>query len=311
MTENINIEQITNWIQQEKCILILGPDIVFDCQKSLLNELSNYLNDNEIECKFDTYDELFSSNTDFDYNFWEYFSNFFDKLSPQPVYQKIAEIPFHLIISLSPDLLLKQVFEKNNFAFDFDYYNKNLNPQEINEPTKEKPLIYNILGNYKEFDSVVLCFQEVFNYLSAILGTYQLSQKLKRKISISKSVLFLGFRFDKWYFKLILQLLNLDAKAMKQASAKEVGDFVGESQKQNLIIDFYRNEFKIRFIQQDSNQIIDLLHDYYKKNDMLRKPKTETQTAPQQVTNIINVNGNDNTIINDVDRSNINLNQNK
>ena len=306
---DINIEKITKWIQDEKCILILGPDIVFDCQKSLLNELSSFLINNEIECKFDANDELFSSNTDFDYNFWDYFSEFFDKILPQPIYQKIAEIPFNLIISLSPDLLIKQIFEKNNFDFTFDYYNRNLNPQEINEPTKEKPLIYNILGNYKEFDSAVLCFQDVYNYLSAILGMYQLSQKLKRKISISKSVLFLGFRFDKWYFKLILQLLNLDVKAIKQASVQELKNFANEPQKQNLIVDFYQNEFKILFIKQEGNEIIDLLHNYYKQNDLLRKPRKDKQIA-QQITNIINVNDStDVTILQNVDANNLNINK--
>jgi len=307
--KNINIDFITKWIQDEKCIIILGPDIVFDFQKSLNYELSEFLINNGIECKFDAYDELFSSNTDFDPFFFAELSEFYNKLEPRPIYQKIAEIPFNLIISLSPDLLLKQTFEKNNFDFTFDYYNKNLNPQEINEPTKEKPLIYNILGNYKEFDSLVLCFQDVFNYLSAILGKYQLNQKLKRKINISKSVLFLGFKFDKWYFKLILQLLNLDLKAIKQASVKEINNSTDEPQKQNLVIDFYKNEFKIQFVNQEGSEIIDLLHDYYMQNNLLRKPKKETQSN-SQITNIINVNDSkDVTILQNVNANNVNLNK--
>jgi hypothetical protein len=308
---NINIDLITKWIQDEKCILILGPDIVFDFQKSLLNKLSEHLIKNGIECKFDSFDELFSSTTDFDPFFFAELSAFFDNLSPSAIYQKIAEIPFNLIISLSPDLLLKQLFDKSNFDYSFDFYNKILNPKQIENPKKEKPLIYNILGNYKEFDSLVLCFHDVFNYLAAILGNNQLNGDLKYKINSAQSILFLGFKYDKWYFKLILQLLNLGEKSIKQASLKEIEHTGLEINKQNMVVDFYKNEFKIRFINQEGVEIIDSLHNYFMQNNNLRKQKKETSAA-QNVTNIINVNDStDVTILQNITDSNLNLNQKK
>jgi len=309
MTEksNINIDLLTKWIHDEKCILILGPDIVFDFQKSLLKELSDYLINNGIECKFDAYDELFSSNTDFDPFFFAELSDFYNKLETKPIYQKIAEIPFNLIISLSPDLLLKKVFDDNNFDYSFDFYNKILNPKPIENPTIVKPLVYNLLGNYKEFDSLVLCFRDVFNFLSTILGNNQLNNDLKYKINSAQSILFLGFKYDKWYFKLILQLLNLNEKAIKQASKNELENI----ENQNLLIDFYKNEFKIRFIPAKGTEILDLLHTHYKENNKLRKPKQQTSTS-NSITNIINVaDSKDVTILQNVDANNINLRQNK
>ena len=301
MTEkaaNINVKLITKWIEDEKCIVILGPDIVFDFQKSMLKELSNYLEENGIESKFDDYDELFSSKTDFDPFFFSELDDFFDSLEASEIYQKIAEIPFHLLISLSPDLLLKKVFEENQFEHSFDYYNKILNPKPIENPTKEKPLLYNILGNYKEFDSLVLCFRDVFNYLAAILGNNQLNGDLKYKINSAQSILFLGFKFDKWYFKLIMQLLNLGEKAIKQASLTEI-EQIDENQQQNVLVNFYKNEFKIRFIKQNESEIIDLLHQHFKEKNSLRKPKEETKTA-QNVTNIINLEGDNNVVLQDI-----------
>ncbi len=102
MTEkaaNINVKFITNWIEDEKRIVILGPDIVFNFQKSMLKELSNYLEENGIESKFDDYEELFSSKTNFDPFFFSELDDFFDNLEASEIYQKIAEIPFHLLIS--------------------------------------------------------------------------------------------------------------------------------------------------------------------------------------------------------------------
>jgi hypothetical protein len=298
--ERFNDELIIKRIYDQKCILILGPDIVFNFEKSLLNELSSHLNKNGIEHKFDAYDELFSSNIDNDPLFFDELSTFFDNLTAAPIYQKIAEIPFHLIISLSPDLILKQVFEYNKLDYSFDYYNKILNPKPIENPEKQKPLIYNILGSYKEYDSLVLCFRNVFDYLAAILGNKQLNSDLKYAINSAQSILFLGFKFDKWYFKMILQVLNLGEKAIKQASLKEIERIGDKEVKQNMVVDFYKNEFKLQFIKQDENEVIDLLYNRFLNKNELRKPRKE-KIAEKKVTNIINITGNKNIVVQDAD----------
>jgi len=309
--KKINIERITNWIQDEKCILILGPDVVFDFQKSLYNELYQYLLDNDIDCKFDNYDELFSSASYNDVLFTDEVANFFKKLKPSTIYQQIAEIPFHTIISLTPDLLLKQTFDNNHFDYNFSYYHKEVGCkiEENTKPNQQKPLLYNYLGVYNQHSSLVLCFNDFFSYLSSILGGYKLNNTIREQLMEAKYLLFLGIKFDKWYSKLILQLLNFGKSNLKQASFIETGDETNEIQ--NFVIDFYKNELKIDFIQQNGNEIIDLLHNYYKQNGGLRQPKKETQTA-SQITNIINVNDSkDVTILQNVDSSNINLTQNK
>ena len=156
---------------------------------------------------------------------------------------------------------------------------------------------------------MVLCFRDVFNYLSAILGSKELNGDLKYKMKTALSILFIGFKYDKWYFKLILQLLNLEEKAIKQASIKEIENSQKEPDEQNLVIDFYKNEFKIRFVSQEGTEIVDLLHKHYKEKDLLRKPKKEINTV-QSITNVINVNDSkDVTILQNVNDSNINLNK--
>ncbi len=73
---------------------------------------------------------------------------FFEKLDYTHIHKKIAEIPFHLIISVSPDLRMHKAFEDNKIDYFFDFYNKEEAPQPIDKPTKNKPLIYNLFGNY-------------------------------------------------------------------------------------------------------------------------------------------------------------------
>lgn len=121
----MDIEFITDMISDEQCVLVLGPDIAFDNEKSLLKELSNFLSTKRFSHQFHDDEELFSSATEFKPHGFRHFSKFFKAMEVTDIYRKIAEIPFHTIISLSPDLLLKQAFDNNNFDYSFDYYHKN------------------------------------------------------------------------------------------------------------------------------------------------------------------------------------------
>jgi len=297
----MDITTITEWIEQQKCVLVLGPDIAYNSQKSLLNELSTFMEINQIKCNFNADEEFLSSTTKFSYLFNRQLFKFFETLKPTDIYRKIAEIPFHLIVSLSPDLLLKQTFEHKNFEYDFNFYHRNVNPQEVDKPTPQKPLIYNLLGEQTRYNSLVLCFNHLFDYLSSILGNYGLPENLRNEFKETQSVFFLGFKYDKWYFKLILRLLNFPELALRQAAFEEVENKVG-------IINFYTDEFNFVFLEDTTGEeIINSIHNYFSEKKELRKPKIYTQTA-QQITNIINVTGNDNIVAQDI-KGNINVNK--
>jgi len=297
----MDITTITEWIEQQKCVLVLGPDIAYNSQKSLLNELSTFVETKRIKCNFNQDEEFLSSTTKFSPQFNQQLNKFFETLKPTDIYRKIAEIPFHLFVSLSPDLLLKQTFEHKNFEYDFDFYHRNVNPQDVDKPTPQKPLIYNLLGEQTQCSSLVLCFNHLFDYLSSILGNYGLPENLRNEFKETQSVFFLGFKYDKWYFKLILRLLNFPELALRQAAFEEVENKEG-------IINFYTDEFNFVFLEDTTGEeIINSIHNYFSEKKELRKPKIYTQTA-QQITNIINVTGNDNIVAQDI-KGNINVNK--
>ncbi len=302
-SDNFDLSYITEWIDQEKCVIILGPDFAFDFEKPLLGEFYNFLQSKRYKCEFNEKDDFFDS-ASIKPMFYQHLSRFFKTIKPTELHQKIAQIPFHLIVSMSPDIILKQIFEQNNYDFSFDYYDKNMNPQPVGEISKEKPLIYNLLGVQNMFNSLVFSFDQLFDYLAAIFGDHKLSDGLKKQLSEAQSVLFLGFKFNKWYFKLIFRLLGFYENAMYQAPINEI-----ESLNNDEIFNFYVNEFNFEFIDVKGNQIIDLLYDYYKKNNQLRKPKKDDKTA-QNITNIINVNGNNNMIAQGISSNKIDMTQN-
>ena len=116
-------EPITQRIEEEKCILILGPDIVPSETVSLNEQLKSHLEKEEHDgLKYYTDDKFFSfaDETDKEYAFYDV-QKFYEKLQPNEIHRKIAEIPFHLIISVSPDLLLKKTFDDKKLDYTFDY----------------------------------------------------------------------------------------------------------------------------------------------------------------------------------------------
>ena len=125
-------------------------------------------------------------------------------------------------------------------------------------------------------------------------------------IKESQNVFFLGFKYDKWYLKLIMRLLNKDDDVMRQAAFKEVED------KEN-IINFYTDEFNFVFEDDLSgNEIIDELHKYFAEKNELRKPKKieQTQAVTQNIThNTINIKGNDNIVAQDINANKIDINK--
>ncbi|OQZ00167.1 MAG: hypothetical protein B6D35_07615 [Candidatus Brocadia sp. UTAMX2] len=267
---------ITQRIEEEKCILILGPDIVPSETVSLNEQLKSHLEkEGHSGLKYYTDDEFFSfaDETDKEYAFYDV-QKFYEKLQPDEIHRKIAEIPFHLIISVSPDLLLKKTFDDKKLDYIFDYYNKEQNPQGFEKPTSTKPLIYNLFGNVEVEGSLIFTYDDLFDYLIAIFGRHELHQDLRQELKASRLILFLGFKFDKWYFKLILRLLNLHKGKLSHAGLKD----------RNLlphIRNFYTKEFKINFLNYHGVEILDTIYKRCAEKGLLRTGKKPASAQPE------------------------------
>ncbi len=263
-----NWDLITKRIEEGKCVVILGPDIVTQDEASLNVQLESYLKNN---CQYSAGDLKYYDDDEF---FWfkkkiekEYafmdIQKFYSKLQPNDMHRQIVDIPFHFIISVSPDLLIKKVFDDTKRDCSFDFYTKERAPLDFEKPTVEKPLIYNLFGNVESEASLVLTYDDLFEYLIAIFSKHQLHQDLKLELKAAKLILFLGFKLDKWYFKLIIRLLELHSDKLTHVGLK---DWVGSPH----VINFYTDEFEYEFLNHDSREILGYIHKKCKEKGILR-----------------------------------------
>lgn len=266
------LKRISTPIINENCILILGPDIALSNSETTVNqeikkEIENSLGESIIKNYFSD-DEFFQFNDEDDENAaLDCVRDFFKKLEPSEIQKKIAEIPFHLIISISPDRLLNDLFIKKNYDFSYAYYSPN--PREsfkdLERPSKVKPLLYNIFGDMDKTESLVYTYDQLFDYLESIFSKQDLPGTLKNILQDEKNfILFIGFRFEKWYFKLLVRLLKLHKIKSKYGSKKD------KSIQVDLIRNFYTEAFNVKFIDEDESAIIDALYDKCKELGILR-----------------------------------------
>ena len=265
-------ELIIKRIEEEKCVLIIGPDIVAgSSDKSINQQLKEFLENNSAGYKYYPDDEFFSfaDDAEKEYALMDV-QSFYSQLQPNRIHEKIAEIPFHLIISLSPDLVLKNYFETNKVPFIYDFYNKEQNPKAIEKPTSQKPLIYNLFGSVDSEGSVILTYNDLFDYLISIFSKFELPLEFKSQLQSSRLILFLGFQFDKWYFKLLLRLLNLQEGKLNHAG-------LNDRQLLPQVRNFYADEFKVKFLNYSGVEIVENIFDKFKGKEKLRtKPVVST-----------------------------------
>lgn len=257
-------------IEEEKCILILGPDVALEDEKSINDQLKEYMeNTGSGKFKYYSEDEFFSfaDDTDKEYAYSDV-QDFHNNLKASEIHYQIADIPFHLIISISPNLLLQKVFDEKHIDYIDDFYNKEENPQPIGAITKQKPLIYNLFGNVESEGSLILTYDDLFDYLFAIFGKFELHEDLRKELQKARMILFIGFRYEKWYFKLICRILNLHKGKLSHAPLKD----------KKLLPDvrnFYSDELKVNFIDFNSVDIIKMLHQKFDEKNLLRTKKPQ------------------------------------
>jgi len=272
-TENINWQFITDAIERQKTILFLGHGVSI-----------NYKNPNHESAFFQDFigknqDDILSyhqqdgflifRNQDAKLLSLNKIRPFYEQDFSNDLLEKLAEIPFHLVISLTPDLSLKKVFERKQFLHTHHYYRTKIRTEIDENPSKEKPLLYNLLGCVKDDESLISSHYDLFNLVQSIYADKNLPEKITSVFQkdLTKNIIFLGLDFEKWYFQMILHLLNInyDSCIRYAASQRELSH-----EHQTLI----ESEFKINFVSKDLKSFVETLHSQF-PTEKLRKPSAD------------------------------------
>jgi hypothetical protein len=264
----------------ERSVLVIGPGIVLDKDGNSLQasfaERYSQRNKGLIRHYFAQDNIIRPKNAATRLTVQKNFADFYEKDFPEKVkelYRKISQIPYPLIISLNPDKTMVSCFDEYGCEHTFDFYirgKKNL----INEiPTTGKPYLFNLAGSYTDPESLILTYDDLFEYLRNILPGDALPTAIRTNLKNAVNITFLGVEFEKWYFQLLVKLLTeFDEKfELLRYAAPDLSSLEN-------INSICANNFEITFVGPDVNNFINELyyHCYKHKDHSLRGEKDHT-----------------------------------
>ncbi|MDX2301241.1 MAG: SIR2 family protein [Microscillaceae bacterium] len=270
-TQQINFEQLKTAILREKAILFLGPELTVNFKDK--NKQTNFFRDLAAKAlhKVQFHEEdhfLIFQDEDDELLFSQEIETFYRQNFSNAVLEQLAEIPFHLIVSVSPDLSLKKVFENKKFAFQAHYYKKKIKGV-VDLPSKEKPLLYQLLGSVEAVESLITSHSHLFAMLQSVYADKNLPENLVcffDNSELTDNVIFLGFDFEKWYFQLILHLLKVrDLKRCLRYAAQQ-------SQLSHSLQTLYEKHFKLNFINGQAANFVNKLYQCFQPEELRQVP---------------------------------------
>ena len=130
-----------------------------------------------------------------------------------------------------------------------------------------------------ETDSVsdaVLSYEDFISFIRYFYGTNPLPDPVLMEIKNAEVIIFLGYRFDKWYWNLVFDMFNFpdpgDKRKVSKANFAIInqsvsGSFAGKK--------FYSMVYESDFENLSIEKFIDDLHNKFEKTGKLRKKQIE------------------------------------
>ncbi len=283
----MNLDTLYNSIKGGTCILILGPDLVVrenEADGFFEHFIKYCAKQNKDVQSFYSDDGFFNipQGSDLDSLKLDLFK-FFNQCSSRynPLYEKIAQIPFHLIFMVSPDNCLQKWYQTKGYPHQaYSYHPKESKDQwAIDKVDKnEPPLLINLLLDYNsEIEHVrdyILTYEDFIAFIAYFYRNNPFPVPVLSAIKAAKDIIFLGYRFDKWYWKLIFELFNFPEPCYADERKVRKANFAilnTPPASWNSNKNFYEKQYNTVFENLSAKSFINHLYKKFKKNE-LRKP---------------------------------------
>ena len=260
-----------------KCILFLGPELLISKQgkyyKSYFKELESEKND---VYKYFSRDNLFSisgkTETLDKRKLIGKIFEFYDGAGDEIILNLISQIPFSLIINVAPDMSINKLFEKNKYNFRQAYF-PDFKSNDILPPTTDDPVIYNIFGRIDNNQSLIVTHDDLFKSIKALMQKGSIPANIHNCLKNAGSFIFLGLKFETWYYQLLLSILEIEESPSLRIGAPNEID--------TDTVSVMNSYFQISFAKNNPLRVVqDIYDDLAKNHQCLRKPIIE---APKTV----------------------------
>lgn len=257
MLSNDDWDIILYALQNDNLILLLGPEAVSHTKDQQTKSLAAWLS-NELVSKLPDkkniidIDDLLQVATEYlrqngsriklemlvD-NFYKTYNN-----TPNEVLQFLAEIPFSLAITTTPDLLLHQTLTRAGSNYQSAFYNFRKKDDTVYDIGKDyPPLIYQLFGSIKRPESMLLTEADQLSFLTEIMQRESsIPKSIAKEFDSSKNYLFVGFDFNNWQLRVLMHALHISDSGNETTWAMQPTATLSKSSQI-----FFANQFRVQF----------------------------------------------------------------
>ena len=281
-------------ISNGKTILFLGPSIAtnqngISLQREFFENLYKEKKVTNEIISYNARDEFFVFNKPDEIALRSAISDFFMKDFAESIYSLIAEIPFHLIILVSPDMTLKRMFEKKFYSHNYNYFDYN-KPRKIDTPpTKECPLIYNLFGMAEDHHTLILTHNNMFSYLENYYRQTVNNRALLNEIQqqfdtpgFADNLLFIGMDFNKWYMQWIIHELKINVADFQRFALDCSSSVVNKT--------LIEKQYSITFVNNNIEDFFNKILQYFKDENAKDPAKYKLRQPKQSDNKVYNTN---------------------
>ncbi|MDZ4792687.1 MAG: SIR2 family protein [Bacteroidota bacterium] len=261
------VEKIARAIKKNDCVLFMGPELLQCLNGVNAPEAFSRLFSLELSKKLGNagvyFDKELSNSISYIANRYEDIPNVVNRelgIEVQKsfaaakvyktVFDKIAQLKFPLVISTNPDDILEKQYKNLNIPYQSGFYDRS--NQNKNETTFDdsNSIIYKIFGSFENPYSILFTDNDRVQFAKNVVKNDPAIPPVIKVLLENKCCLFLGFNFQEWHLKILIDCLGL-AKKEDQTFALLM-DKSNESS-----VEHFEKNYKFYFINEEIEEFLD------------------------------------------------------
>lgn len=276
--------RLIRMIQNDACILLLGPGVAFDptdrdstpLTVKLAQILASQLNaTHETMCEDNLAHiaQIYQRENDrvsLELEVEDFYRNYAGWTTD--VHRRLAAWPIGLCIDLTPAGLMANAYDEARKTPVRDFYGSGKGQAiSLIDITPGRPLVYELFGSLDNSASLLLTENDMLDFLVNVAkNTPSLPKDLTSRFSDPKtSFLFLGFGFQHWYLRILLHVLKADGDRQNLSLALEDAAFFEHPDRDQTVL-FYSEQHRIQFRYASWQAFADELSQRF--NDAAQRP---------------------------------------
>ena len=191
----------------------------------------------------------------------KFYINLGNAIVLHPLLESLTDLRFRIVINTTPDAFVCRLYDEIARAYHFDFYNYYKPDSGLKFDFEKNPsvLIYNLFGHYQKPESLVLTYKHQLNYIKKIVSEQQnerLPDTLTNAFKDFRCHLFLGFDFEDWNLRLLLDTLYKNVRENIQPYSYPI---LSERKTASDTRVFFQGEFGMQFPPVDMTTFVENL----------------------------------------------------